>query len=58
MNVVTPNDTANSYLWHKINGTHGKVGGKGGEMPKDGNPDFGTVERDMIETWILEGAPE
>ena len=47
-----PND---SYLWHKINGTHVEAGGEGNPMPA---PDGGLAQDliDTIEQWILDGA--
>jgi len=54
---VVPGDTGSSYLWHKLTGTHTKVGGSGGQMPL-GYPALDAKTLGVIETWILEGAPE
>jgi len=56
MNLVTPNDPDNSYLYHKLAGTHEDVGGSGSQMPLGGN--ITTEELALVKTWILEGAPE
>jgi len=55
MSRIEPGDPANSYLWHKLEGTHQSVGGAGSEMPK-GRFDLTQPERDLIESWILGGA--
>ena len=52
---VDPGDPANSYLWHKIDGTFNQVGGSGSAMPK-GRNDLTQPELDLIEAWILGGA--
>ncbi len=52
---VEPGDPDNSYMWHKINGTHMKVGGIGGQMPLMMTP-LGETDLATIETWIVEGA--
>lgn len=52
---VDPGNSDNSYVWHKINGSHADVGGGGGQMPKGGAP----LSADKIATfaqWINEGA--
>lgn len=56
MDRITPMDTANSYLWHKINDTQGTVGGAGSQMPLGGPPFLGMGDLNIIEQWILDGA--
>jgi len=48
-------DTDDSYIWHKLQGTHSSVGGAGSTMPKTGS--MTSAELAKIETWIEEGAP-
>lgn len=52
LNRVTPNDTANSYLIQKLDGTQAV----GGRMPQ-GGPFLDQATMDMIEDWINDGAP-
>jgi hypothetical protein len=58
MDRIEPFDTANSYLWHKINGTQNQVGGAGKRMPRDGPPFLTVDQTALIEDWILTGALE
>ncbi len=53
VDLVEPGSTADSYLWHKLEGTQADVGGSGDAMPLGGplEPD----ELDLIEAWINEG---
>ncbi|MEZ4235203.1 MAG: c-type cytochrome domain-containing protein [Myxococcota bacterium] len=51
---VRPGDPDGSYLWHKINGTQGSVGGAGGRMPPGGA--LSQAQLDLVETWIRDGA--
>ena len=51
MNFIEPFDSANSYLMHKIDGTHGSVGGAGGQMPVGSQ-----AEADLVRAWIDQGA--
>ena len=53
--LIEPGDTAKSYLWHKLQGTHASVGGSGATMPKSGT--ISKADLAIIETWINEGAP-
>jgi len=57
MDRVEPGDSANSYFFHKIAGTHGSVGGAGVQMPL-GYPAVSAADQLLIQTWIDEGAPE
>jgi mono/diheme cytochrome c family protein len=53
-------DTANpvnSYIVHKLNGTHLDQGGTGGRMPL-GFPPLATEQIDLIKAWIAAGAPD
>jgi len=56
MDLVTPNDTANSYVWHKLNDTQasGDVMGSGLKMPLGQMLD--AAELSLIEDWINTGA--
>ena len=52
---IEPGSTANSYIWHKINGTQSSVDGGGSKMPLGGS-----LTADQIATfkaWIEAGAP-
>ena len=55
MNRVTPSDPDNSYLFHKIRGTHLTVGGSGSQMPLGGTP-LSESNIDIIRQWIQAGA--
>jgi hypothetical protein len=57
LSYIEPGDTAASYIWHKLNGTQTDVGGSGSDMPKGSSP-MDAADLAIIETWILEGAPE
>ena len=52
LNRVTPNDTANSYLIQKLEGTQAV----GGRMPQ-GGPFLDQATIDTIKDWINDGAP-
>jgi len=56
MNLVEPGDLDNSYLWHKIEGTHLDVGGDGSAMPL--GPALSDDDHSAIQAWIEDGAPE
>ena len=52
---VAPGSPDDSYLWHKVNGTHASVGGSGDPMPAPGGGlDAGSLA--TIEAWISGGA--
>lgn len=61
MPLVTPGDLKNSYLIHKLEGTHSDVGGKGDRMPRT---DPGEKHEDVfppdvhavVKDWVKEGA--
>ena len=55
MKRVTPNNTAQSYLFHKVQGDQVTVGGSGGQMPA-GQPQLTAGQRNDIQTWINTGA--
>jgi hypothetical protein len=55
MNRVTPNQPDNSYLVHKVQGTHLGVGGNGSRMPLGRSP-LSQGEIDLIRAWIAAGA--
>ncbi len=58
MNRVTPNSTAASYLWHKIQGTQAGVGGSGCQMPRPcASAPLGAADKTKIQDWINDGAP-
>jgi parallel beta-helix repeat protein len=59
MDRVEPGDHLLSYLWHKVNGTHGGVGGSGGQMPFGCTPGMNCLtpaEISAIAGWIDAGA--
>lgn len=56
MSQVEAGSTDDSYLWHKLEGTHEDVGGTGSAMPL--GPALSDEDATTIETWILEGAVE
>lgn len=52
---VEPGSPDDSYLWHKVNGTHASVGGSGDPMPAPtGGLDAGALA--TLEAWISGGA--
>lgn len=55
MNRVEPGSPDDSYLWHKLEGTHLDVGGAGSTMPR-GLVELKPKQRQKIERWITEGA--
>ena len=52
---VRPGDPAQSYLMHKLDGTHLDVGGQGERMPF-GLPPLDDAERQKFRDWIKSGA--
>ncbi|MET0386483.1 MAG: hypothetical protein ABW321_11015, partial [Polyangiales bacterium] len=54
MLLVKPGSTAESYLWHKVNGTHLDVGGSGMIMPY--TFPLNAEEKQIFERWIAGGA--
>ena len=56
MNVVTPGDPSESYLWYKLNDTQRGVGGFGVQMPVGGMLDADSLA--LIRQWITEGATD
>jgi mono/diheme cytochrome c family protein len=54
MNLVEAGDPDNSYLWHKVNGTHGGAGGSGEQMPQ--GSELAAADLATIEAWITGGA--
>lgn len=59
MKRIKPNDVANSYLVHKVQGTHVGVGGVGGKMPPgcSGASCLSATELQAVKDWINAGAP-
>ncbi len=55
MSRVTPGQPDNSYLVHKVQGTHVNVGGSGFQMPLGRSP-LTQTEIDLIRAWIEAGA--
>ncbi len=57
MSRVTPNQPDNSYLVHKVQGTHLDVGvgGSGSRMPLNRSP-LSQSDIDLIRAWIQAGA--
>ncbi len=56
MPFVDPMAPDNSYLWHKLVGTHKSVGGTGSTMPVVGS--LCLIEAQAIYSWILADAEE
>lgn len=52
---VKPGAPSDSYLMHKLEGTHLDVGGSGDRMPF-GQPQLDAATRDKIRSWIAAGA--
>ncbi len=55
MQRVSPGNPQNSYLMHKLWGTHRDVGGNGSRMPLHQPPLTGATLADF-ETWVTAGA--
>ncbi len=55
MNRVTPNQPNDSYLVHKVQGTHLAAGGSGSRMPLGRSP-LSQSDIDLIRAWIQAGA--
>lgn len=55
--LVKPKSVKESYLWHKVNGTHKSdaVKGKGEMMPLSRGP-LEKKDLELIKTWIEQGA--
>lgn len=53
---VEPGFPNESYLFHKVSGTHESVGGSGVQMPSERTL-LGEDDLSMLEDWILGGAP-
>ncbi len=51
---VRPTKSENSYLWHKLEGTHIDAGGSGVKMPKGGS--LTPTELTTVKGWIESGA--
>ena len=52
---VSAGSHEDSYLWHKVNGSQGSVGGSGTTMPK-GAPMLAAEDIEKIAIWIDAGA--
>ncbi len=55
MNRVTPNKPDDSYLVHKVQGTHLAAGGSGSRMPLGRSP-LSQADIDLVRAWIQAGA--
>ena len=55
MNRVTPNQPNDSYLVHKVQGTHLAAAGSGSRMPLGRSP-LSQADIDLIRAWIQAGA--
>jgi len=56
LNRVEPGEPDNSYLVHKVRGTHEDVGGDGDPMPPGNRTPLSDHEMELLETWIVNGA--
>lgn len=54
---ITPGSVEDSYLWHKVQGTQGSVGGSGSRMPR-GRAALPDDEKLLLRIWIEQGAFE
>lgn len=54
MPYVTPGNVEQSYLWHKVLGSHTEHGGRGEQMPP--STPLTETERNLLKSWIEEGA--
>ena len=54
---VKPGAPDDSYLLHKLTGTHLDQGGTGTRMPQ-GLPPLADAQIDLISQWIAQGAPD
>jgi hypothetical protein len=54
MDRVEPNSASQSYMWHKLMGTHELVGGVGDKMPAMGFLPMEDIQ--VITDWINAGA--
>lgn len=57
--LIEPGDPDASYLWHKLNDTHGDFDNS--DAPTDPMPPVGGLnvsELSTIEKWIVDGAPQ
>jgi len=54
MDLITPGNPDQSYMWLKLNDTHMGAGGIGAIMPTSGM--LASTELDLIKSWIDGGA--
>jgi hypothetical protein len=54
MQRIRAGEPDNSYLIHKLQGTHRSVGGSGSQMPLGGT--LAQAQIDLIRRWVTEGA--
>lgn len=57
MKRVAPGEPEQSYLMHKLQGTHVEVGGNGARMPFHQGP-LPASQIEQIRLWIAQGAPD
>jgi hypothetical protein len=57
MDEIEPGLPGQSYMYHKLAGTHASVGGAGVRMPR-GGPFFSAADLQMWADWIIAGAPQ
>jgi len=60
LKLIVPGMPDESYLMHKLRGTHLSVGGSGAQMPYGAEQSTGLAVDDLnlIQTWIEAGAPD
>ena len=55
MVLIASGNHVESYLWHKVNGSHGIAGGQGTRMPIGG--EWSEEDIDLLALWIDLGCP-
>jgi hypothetical protein len=56
LDYIEPGSRDDSYVWHKVSGTHRDVGGTGLQMPDPNHP-LSSDDMNTLGAWIDAGAP-
>jgi len=56
MALIVEGSHVDSYLWHKVNGSHGVAGGAGGRMPAGSQ--WTEAQIQLLADWIDAGCPQ